>query len=164
MVEPATARFAVGDFRAWHAARETLGGLCALGVKTDAISLLGLRRLFQDEAATKHAAALEVHELAFRLSPDVVCCTPGVLARHLADGLGNGAASLGDALSLWLMPRTAQRIQLLIDDGVLLVWVQVFDVDDERRACTGLLTYCLTGVEVHDLVRLRSGKGNGQGG
>lgn len=164
MNEPAKARFAVGDFKSWDAVAETLGGLRSLGVKTDAISFLGSRQHFVDGAAARLGAAPEVRELTYRRGPNVVCCTPGVLAERLAGGPGKDAGSLGDALSRWLMPEAARRIQRSIDDGVLLMWVQIFDADDERRACTGLLTYCLSGVEVHDFVPSRPAKGNGRSG
>jgi hypothetical protein len=164
MVESAPARFAVGDFQTWDAAGETLRGLSALGVKMDAISMLGLRRLFLLEAGSQHMPARQLRELAFGQSPDVVCCTPGILAERLDGGLAKGAATVGNAFSRWLPPQAAQRIQQSINDGLLLVWVQVFDANDERRACTGLLTFCLNGVEVHDLLPFQPPTGNGHDG
>jgi hypothetical protein len=100
-------------------------------------------------------------ELAYRGEPGPVCCTPGVLADCLACAPGAAAESLGEALCAWLAPDAAGRIERSVGDGILLLWVQVSDADDERRACTGLLTYCLTGVEVHDLAS-RHATGNGR--
>jgi hypothetical protein len=164
LVEPKQARFAVGDFATWHAARETLRGLHSLGVPRNAVSVLGLRRHFQDQAGSQDAPPLHLLELACGQSPDVVCCTSGMLAERLSDAFAKGAATLGDAFSRWLPLPTAQRIQRSISEGVLLVWVQVLDGNDERRACTGLLALCASGVEVHDLLPLRASTGNGRDG
>lgn len=162
MNEPAATRFAVGDFSSWNAVDKSLDALRMLGVGMEAVSLLGLRPLFHDDVEAIPRQMPQPREFVYRRGPSVVCCTPGTLADRLAEQ--GTAASLSDALSRWLVPDEARRIQRAIADGVLLVWVRVLDADDERRACTGLLTYCLTGVEVHDLVALRFVTGNGRSG
>ncbi len=164
MVEQADARFAVGDFADWQPACETARELGMLGVRMDAISFLGLRRDLSERLATLEGFPHQLQDLAFRDSPAVVCCSPGVLADRLAERLAKGAASLGDALGHWLLPRQARRIQRSVNDGILFLWVQVFDAAEERRACRGLLAHCLTGAEVHDLKPSIGQKGSGGNG
>lgn len=160
MVERADARFAVGDFADWQPACQTVNELAMLGVRMDVISFLGLRQGFPKQIAAPQGLHFQLQDLAFRSSPGVVC-SPGLLADCLAERLAKGAASLGDAFAHWLLPRQASRIQKSVDDGILFLWVQVFDAAEERRACRGLLAHCLTGVEVHDLKPALGQKANG---
>ena len=39
------------------------------------------------------------------------------------------------ALSRWLITRHAAHLQTAVEDGKILLWVQLFDADDERQAC-----------------------------
>jgi hypothetical protein len=88
-----------------------------------------------------------------------VCCTAGLLADRLAERVNDGAASLQEALGLWLVSRHAARVQEAVEGGCLMLWIQLIDARDERRACTILLTHCLSAVEVHDLAALPRASG-----
>jgi hypothetical protein len=102
---------------------------------------------------------LTLHELALTEACEPVCCTAGPLAERLAERVNDGAASLQEALGLWLVSRHAARIQEAVEGGCLMLWVQLFDAQDERRACTILLTHCSSVVEVHDLAALPPANG-----
>ena len=56
------------------------------------------------------------------------------------------------ALSRWLIARHAAHLQTAVEDGKILLWVQLFDYADERRAYQSLLASSSTSVGVHDLV------------
>jgi hypothetical protein len=75
----------------------------------------------------------------------------GPLAARVAERVNDGAATLQEAFGFWLVSRHAARIQEAVEGGSLVLWVQLFDAQDERRACTILLTRCSSLVEVHDL-------------
>jgi hypothetical protein len=152
------ARFAVGTFTALDGVCEALRDLRVAGVDAKTLNFLGLHRTMA--GATKHRFELRLRELTLTRAGERVCCTAGPLADRLAERVNDGAASLQEALGLWLVPRHASRIQEAVEGGCLMLWVQLFDARDERRACTILLTHCLSAVEVHDLAALP--RANGQ--
>jgi hypothetical protein len=88
-----------------------------------------------------------------------VCCTDGLLADRLVERVNDGAASLQEALGHWLASRHAARIQEAVEVGCLMLWIQLFDAGDERRACTILLTHGSNVVEVHDFAALPPANG-----
>jgi hypothetical protein len=152
MARRRSARFAVGTFSTWDGACEALRDLQVAGVDANTLSFLGLHRTMA--GATKHSIELQLCELPLTTAGEPVCCTAGPLADRLAERVNDGAPSLQDALDLWLVSRHAARIQEAVEGGCLMLWVQLFDAQDERRACTILLTHCSSVVEVHDLAAL----------
>jgi hypothetical protein len=126
------------------------------GVDAKTLSFLGLQRTMA--GATKHGIELQLRELALTKAGEPVLCTAGPLADRLGERVNDGAASLPEALGLWLVSRHAARIQEAVEGGCLMLWVQLFDAQDERRTCTILLTHCSSVVEVHDLAALPPAK------
>jgi hypothetical protein len=56
------------------------------------------------------------------------------------------------ALNHPLIPRHAAHLQAAVEHGRILLWVQLFDNDDERRAYQSLLARSCNSVGVHDLI------------
>jgi hypothetical protein len=150
-------RFAVGTFNTWDGACEALRDLRVAGADPETLSFLGLHRTMA--GASKHSLELRLRELTRTTAGEPVCCTAGLLADRLAERVNDGAATLQEALGLWLVSRHAARIQEAVEGGRLMLWVQLFDARDERRACTILLTHCSSVVEVHDFVALPPANG-----
>ena len=71
---------------------------------------------------------------------------------RLAWRLALGAPTLQSALAHWLIPRHAAQLQGAVDNGRIILWVQLFDNDDERRAYQSLLARSCNSVGVHDLI------------
>ena len=117
------------------------------------ISCLGLHRVLArrtDVGFDSHSYALR--DLPFPSEPELICCTVGSVAEHLARRLNLGAQTLQDALARWLIERHAAQLVQAIQGGKINVWVQLFDNDDERRAYQSLLAQSSDSVSVHDLV------------
>jgi hypothetical protein len=151
-----SARFAVGTFNTWDGVCEALRDLRVAGVDLNTLSFLGLHRAMA--GAGEHSLELQLRVLTLTKAGEPVCCTGGPLADRLAERVNDGAPSLQDALDLWLVSRHAARIQEAVEGGCLMLWIQLFDAQDERRACTILLTHCSSVVEVHDLAALPPAK------
>ena len=60
------------------------------------------------------------------------------------------------ALGRWLIARHAPTCNKLSWKEKILLWVQLFDNDDERRAYQSLLATSSNSVGVHDLVEVGS--------
>ena len=157
MARRRSARFAVGTFSTWDGACAALRDLRVAGVDAKTLSFLGLHRTMAD--ATKHRLELQLRELTLTSAGEPVCCTAGLLADRLAERVNDGAATVQEAFGVWLVSRHAARIQEAVEGGCLFLWVQLFDAQDERRACTILLTHCSSVVEVHDLAALPPANG-----
>ena len=140
-------RFAVAALASWQDVETSLRDL---GCGNNAVSYchcLGLHRVL---AAGN--GAFQLQRLAFPNSGELISCTAGPLAQRLQSRLELGASSLQAALSHWLIPRHAAHLQGNIECGRIVLWVQVFDHEDERRAYTRLLPISCDTVGVHDLI------------
>jgi hypothetical protein len=62
-------------------------------------------------------------------------------------------ASETAALTPWLIAHHATQLQEAVATGKIILWVQLFDNDDERRAYRSLLARSSNSVGVHDIVR-----------
>lgn len=56
------------------------------------------------------------------------------------------------ALTHWLIQRHAAQLQEAVEAGRIILWVQLFDNESERRAYRSLLARSSNSVGVHDLV------------
>lgn len=166
---PTPLRFAVATFPSWESvgdAARAIGfgvtdngtGLAVAGPKPagwPALNCLGLQRAFElgDPGVLFPARpVVPVQTLAFFSDGEPVCCTEGVLARCLAERVAAGAPSLKSALGHWLIPRHAAALTGAVAAGNLLLWVQLFDSESERRICRALLERSSPSVGVHDLI------------
>jgi len=93
-----------------------------------------------------------LRELPFQKSAELIGCTFGPVADRLAWRLALGAPTLQSALAHWLIPRHAAHLQGAVENGRIILWVQLFDNDDERRAYHSLLARSSNSVGVHDLI------------
>jgi hypothetical protein len=143
-------RFAVGSFGSWLQLQNALDDLRLRGMVHDDVTCLALARLFAGETGTR--PPLIPCELPFPLSPEPICCTAGPLCECLRERLDGGARSLKDALGRWIIPRHAAHFQAKVEQGNILLWVQLEDGHDERRAYQSLLAHSSNSVGVHDIV------------
>ena len=73
-------------------------------------------------------------------------------ADRLAAKLAGKADTLAAALGCWLIPRHAAQLEQAVVAGKFILWVQLFDNDDERLASRSLLARSSNSVGVHDIV------------
>ena len=149
MTDPPTLRFAVAAFNTSAEVQEALHALSAGGKALNDVSYLGLGRVLTDRIGE---IGRTMRTLVFPGNVHPIACTAGPVADRLAGRLEVGAATLDTALSRWLIARHAAHLQKAVEDGKILLWVQLFDNDDERRAYQSLLATSSNSVGVHDLV------------
>jgi len=148
-----TSRFAVATFDTWSSIHTTLQDLSSGGSNQSDLNCLGLHRvLAQSGGLTSAAPAFGLRELPFQNNAELISCTSGPVADRLAWRLTLGAATLQSALTHWLIPRHAAHLQAAVEGGRIILWVQLFDNDDERRAYQSLLARSCNSVGVHDLL------------
>ena len=153
VINSSTSRFAVATFDSWSGIHTTLQDLGTGGSKLSDLNCLGLHRvLAQSGGLTAAAPSLGLRELPFQKNPELISCTSGPVADRLAWRLALGAPTLHSALAHWLIPRHAAQLQGAVQDGKIILWVQLFDNDDERRAYQSLLARSSNSVGVHDLL------------
>ena len=143
-----TLRFAIAAFDTWADAQKALHALNAGGKALNNISYLADQRVLGD-AWTSDGRQI------VRLSGGTgggIGCSAGPVAERLARRFASGATTVKAALGRWLIPRHAALLQQAVEEGKILLWVQLFDNDDERRAYQSLLTTSSKSVGVHDLV------------
>jgi hypothetical protein len=152
--EHSALRFAVGTFDTWGGVQEALRQLHARGIASDAFNCLGLHDTFASKPEAVFPDKVEgTREFAFSDGSRLISCTSGTMAQCLAARLAKGAPSLDAALGHWLIPRHAAELQRAVEDGKIVLWVQLFDANDERRAYQTLLAHSSDSVGVHDLSR-----------
>ena len=150
---PTQLRFAVATFDTWDDLRNALQHLSLEGLRSDVTSCLGLQHVFTGAAPIAALpAAAAIQELPFPENLHRICCTAGQLAQCLAERLRAGAPTLKVALTHWLIPRHAAQLQEAVEAGRIILWVQLFDNESERRAYRSLLARSSNSVGVHDLV------------
>ena len=150
---PTQLRFAVATFDTWDDLRNALQHLSLEGLRSDVTSCLGLQHIFTGAAAIAALpAAAAIQELPFPENLHRICCTAGQLAQCLAERLRAGAPTLKVALTHWLIPRHAAQLQEAVEAGRIILWVQLFDSEGERRAYRSLLARSSNSVGVHDLI------------
>ena len=143
-------RFAVGSFNSWLQFLGCLDELGREGVPFQNFNCLALQRVFVGRTfASQMKMPVPVKELAFR--GGLVCCSAGLLHDCLRRRLAEGAESLEDALSCWLVPRHAEFFQRVVENGKIQLWIRLLDAADERRAYRSLLASSSSSVGVHDL-------------
>jgi hypothetical protein len=90
--------------------------------------------------------------LPFPTNRELIAATVGPLADRLAARLDANADTLASALGRWLIPRHAVQLQDAVAAGKIVLLVQLFDNDGERRACRSLLARSSNSVGVHDIL------------
>ena len=143
-------RFAVGVFDAWPEVDATVRELTGGGMNESAFSVLGLHRILAP--TSRGASPTSLQNLPFPTNPELIAATVGPLADRLAARLEAKADTLASALGHWLIPRHAVQLQDAVAAGKILLLVQLFDNDGERRACQSLLARSSNSVGVHDIV------------
>ena len=72
----------------------------------------------------------------------------------LADCMGgwppHGGSLSGQWLERWLIPRHARMLENHLAAGRYLLWVRIYNAEDEKRVCTILLTHSQFSIHVHD--------------
>jgi hypothetical protein len=148
--ERATLRFAVGVFDGWLEVDAAVRELTDAGTNASAFSVLGLRRILAP-AASREGDPTSLRDLPFPTNPELIAATIGPLADRLVTRLQAKADTLASALGHWLIPRHAVQLQDAVAAGKIVLLVQLFDNDGERRACQSLLARSSNSVGVHDI-------------
>jgi hypothetical protein len=149
--ERTTLRFAVGVFDAWPEVDATVLELTGGGMNESAFSVLGLHRVLAP-ATSRGGGRTPLRDLPFPTNRELIAATVGPLADRLAARLDANADTLASALGRWLIPRHAVQLQDAVAAGKIVLLVQLFDNDGERRACRSLLARSSNSVGVHDIV------------
>jgi hypothetical protein len=149
--ERPTLRFAVGIFDDWPGVHVSVQELTAVGTPESAFNLLGLHRVLAP-VAERASGPMPLRDLRFAGNPESVAGTTGPVADRLATRLAAGGGTLSAGLGHWLIPRHAAQLEQAVAAGKIVLWVQLFDNDDERRACRILLERSSNAVGVHDIV------------
>jgi len=149
--ERATLRFAVGVFDAWPEVDATVRELIGTGMDENVFSVLGLRRILT-VAASRGDSSTSLQDLPFPTNRELIAATVGPLADRLFARLEAKADTLASALGHWLIHRHAVQLQDAVSAGKIVLLVQLFDNDGERRACQSLLARSSNSVGVHDIV------------
>ena len=150
--EPPTLRFAVGIFDMWTDVQATVRDLTVGGMADNSFNCLGLHRVLAPLAA-RPDNRMSLRDLPFSGDAELTSVTDGPLAACLAERLGMGAETLTAALGHWLIPRHAAQLQEAVSAGQVILWAQLLDNNDERRAYRSLLARSSNSVGVHDIVR-----------
>ena len=150
--ERPTLRFAVGIFDTWTDVQATVRDLTVGGMAENSFNCLGLHRVLAPLAA-RPDNRMSLRDLPFSGDAELTSVTDGPLAACLAERLRMGAETLTAALGHWLIPRHAAQLQEAVSAGKVILWAQLFDNDDERRAYRSLLARSSNSVGVHDIVR-----------
>jgi len=150
--ERLTLRFAVGIFDTWTDVQATVRDLTVGGMAENSFNCLGLHRVLAPLAA-RPDNRMSLRDLPFSGDPELTSVTDGPLATCLAERSRMGAETLTAALGQWLIPRHAAQVQEAVSAGQVILWAQLFDNDDERRAYRSLLARSSNSVGVHDIVR-----------
>jgi hypothetical protein len=143
-----TLRFAIAAFDTWAEAQKALHALNAGGKKINDVSYLAQQRILEDAVTSNGRQVVHL----FGGTDGGIGCSAGPVADRLAGRLASGATTMKAALGRWLIPRHAAHLQQAVDEGKILLWVQLFDNDEERRAYQSLLATSSNSVGVHDLV------------
>lgn len=138
-------RFAIAAFSSSSAAAKAAQDLQTVSRPAGSISYLGSRSALN--------ARTSLLELPFPNNAQPLACTEGEVAQRLARKLDSGALTLQSALATWLIPRHALQLERAVENGEILVWVQLYDSEDEQNAYRILLSAGCTLVGVHDLVK-----------
>jgi hypothetical protein len=150
--ERPTLRFAVGIFDTWADVQASVRDLTAGGMAENSFNCLGLHRVLGPLAA-RPDNRMSLRDLPFSGNVELTSVTDGPLAACLAERLSMGAETLTAALGHWLIPRHAAQLQEAVFSGRIILWAQLFDNDDERRAYRSLLARSSNSVGVHDIIR-----------
>lgn len=141
-------RFAIAAFDTWAEAQTALHALNVGGKALNNVSYLGQQGVLADAVTSDGRQTVHL----FGGPTGGIGCSAGPVADRLAGRLASGATTLKAALGRWLIPRHAAHLQQAVEEGKILLWVQLFDNEDERRAYRSLLATSSNSVGVHDLV------------
>lgn len=144
-------RFAVGVFDVWANLDAAMRELAGVGIGQRAFNLLALHRVLAP-ALWRHANRMSPRNLPFPANRELAAVTIGPLADCLAAQLAARADSLASALGHWLIARHATQLQDAVMAGKILLFVQLFDNEEERQVYRCLLARSSNSVGVHDLV------------
>jgi hypothetical protein len=141
-------RFAIAAFDTWADVQKALQALNAGGKALNDVSYLAQHRVLADAMTSNSRQTVHL----FGGTDGGIGCSAGPVAERLAGRFASGATTIKAALGRWLIPRHAAHLQQALEEGKILLWVQLFDNDDERRAYQSLLATSSHSVGVHDLV------------
>lgn len=146
-------RFAVAVFDSWDAVHRVARDLSNGFALPHNMSCVGLERVLahRDDAGPAFDAGI-LNQIPFPGETERVYCSVGPIAERLEKRAAAGEPSLQAALGHWLIARHAAQLAEAAHRGKIIVFVQLFNDDDERRAYRCLLAQSSCSVGVHDLI------------
>lgn len=151
-------RHAVGVFHRAATLRSSLSDLMTAGTECDALCLAaqqalmgsleppdgGVGEIFAGLSSDTIFVERDGRSVPVRIASGARC---GKLVAILDGGGTAGRPWLGQSL----IPRHARTLEDHLVAGRYLLWVRLFDAEDEKRVCTILLKHSEFPVQVHDL-------------
>ena len=145
-------RFAVGVFDSWHVVHEAARDLSKSYTVPHNMSCLGLERILAHWSYAEHAFDTSgMIKMPFPSELEPIFCTADPVAERIKKSANAGAPTLEAVLNHWLIPRHAAQLAEAVHGGKIIVFVQLSNDDDERRAYRCLLARSSHSVGVHDL-------------
>nr|HEU4377987.1 hypothetical protein [Hyphomicrobiaceae bacterium] len=168
---PGAVQFAVATLEGWESLNAILADLKAQGIEVEVSVMLAAEAPARGEAALATAGAVSALlnpdvELRFSGSQLRTYCTAGKLADALGRRQAEGARSLADALTVWLLHAQAVELQRQIGRGRLVAWLEVSEPEQRAIVCgrivpasidmVGLCSIDLAYVHANELARNHS--------
>ena len=137
---PGAIQFAVATLESWESLCAVLDELKAEGIEVEVSVMLAVEERARIEAGEATAAAVQALlgqgvELHFPGSQLRTYCTSGKLADALGRRQAEGARSLADALTGWLIHAQAVELQRQIDRGRLVAWLELSEPEHRAIVC-----------------------------
>jgi hypothetical protein len=137
---PGAMQFAVATLESWESLRAVLDELKTDGIEVEVAVMLAVdarARIEAGEATAGAVRALLGHgvELQFPGSRLRTYCTAGKIADALGRRQAEGARSLADALTGWLIHAQAVELQRQIDRGRLVAWLELSGAEHRAIVC-----------------------------
>lgn len=137
---PGAIQFAVATLEGWESLSAILADLKAEGIEIEVSVMLAAEARARIEAGASTSGAVPALlnpdvELRFPGSQLRTYCTAGKLADALGRRLAEGARSLADALTGWLIHAQAVELQRQIGRGRLVVWLELSEPEHRAIVC-----------------------------
>jgi hypothetical protein len=152
---PRAMQFAIATLEGWEILRAVIDDLRAEGVDVCASIMLAaeacarLRSSMRaDDAAETSVLLADIVELHFPASKQRAYCTAGKLADALSRRQAEGARSLAEALTGWLLHSQAVALEGQIDRGRLVLWLELSEPKHHGIVCGRLVRASIDIVEV----------------
>ncbi|MET0652861.1 MAG: hypothetical protein ABWY63_10105 [Hyphomicrobiaceae bacterium] len=137
---PGAIQFAVATLESWESLRAVLDDLKTEGIEVEVAVMLAVEARARIEAGDAAAGAVPALlgqgvELQFPGSQLRTYCTAGKIADALGRRRAEGARSLADAFTGWLIHAQAVEMQRQISRGRLVAWLELSEPEQRAIVC-----------------------------